>query len=131
MNTLIHVQIVTPLDTAWTGTCGKVSVQTTGGWWTFLPRHREMVALVVPGIVTAWLADGGEILVAVDEGLLTKRGPDLTIATRHAAVGRNAEDLKKEAGRQFAEARAGEELMQQVIGRLETDFIRCFVRADG
>jgi F-type H+-transporting ATPase subunit epsilon len=131
MNAAMQVRIMTPLEVVWEGDCARVSVQTSSGWWTLLPRHREMVAIVVPGIVSAWLPDGTEMLVATDGGILTKRGRDLSIATRRAAVGASEADLRTVVDRQFAEARKHEQAMQQVIGRLETDFIGSFARTGG
>lgn len=120
-------KVMTPTALACEGDAVTISVPTVSGWWTFLPRHRDMVTIVVPGVLTWKGTDNVVIKVAIDEGILTKRKGSITVASRHAAVGTTIEELHRIIADQFAKENEKEKRMHSVIALLEGDFLRRFV----
>ena len=104
----------------------NVCVKTEEGWWTFLPRHADMVTVLVPHVMACKLADGGELLFALDDGILVKKGREVTVAVRHAASGKNPAELENTIKEEFFRVDELEQRMRAVISRLQADFFRFF-----
>ncbi len=104
----------------------RVRVKTVSGWWGFMPQHRDIVTLVLPGIVTCSQGKGRFLFVAVDEGILTKSKERLTLAVRKAASGPSTAALERIVLEEYKAADEHAAHTKQIIARLEADFLKCF-----
>ena len=95
------------------------------GHFTLLPRHADVVTVLVPGLL-AWL-DDEERFAAVDGGLLIKRGADVTIATERAVVGSGLGELRRTVEQDFRATDERERVARGAMARLEVDFIQRFM----
>ena len=127
MTGAMRLRVLTPSALLCETEATKVHVQTVSGWWTFLPAHRDMVTLVVPGILTCTGPAEAVLLIAMSEGLLAKRKGDVTLSVRHAVSGGTAEELLRIVKEQYTGEDDAEAGMARIIARLESDFVRCFV----
>ena len=55
----------------------RIVAETREGSFGLLPHRLDCVAALVPGILIYQAESGGEVLVAVDEGVLVKTGADV------------------------------------------------------
>jgi len=65
------------------------------GSFCLLPRHVDCVAIIRPGILL-YVADGEEFFLAVDDGVLCKKGSQITLVTLRAVEGSSLESLASE-----------------------------------
>ena len=101
----------------------KVSTEAVDGSFTLLPRHIDMVAALVPGLLT-YVLDGVERLVAIDGGILVKRDRSVRVATGEAIPGDDAADLQRALSASMEDSRDAERRTRAAIAHLETDAIR-------
>ena len=102
----------------------KILVETSQGLLAILPRHMDCVVPVYPGILTLEI-DGLEHL-AVNRGLLVKRGRQVTISARELIAGELASltaqvDLLRERRLE------SESASRSAKTRLESSFTRRFL----
>ena len=74
----------------------RIVAETPRGSFGLLPRRRDCIAALAPGILTYETPEDGEVFVAVDEGVLVKTGPDVLVSVRRAIGGT---DLGRTASR--------------------------------
>jgi F-type H+-transporting ATPase subunit epsilon len=65
----------------------RIVAETREGSFGLLPHRLDCVAALVPGILIYQAESGGEVLVAVDEGVLVKTGADVLVSVRRAIGG--------------------------------------------
>jgi F-type H+-transporting ATPase subunit epsilon len=128
---VMNVTIETPSWSFDTVRATKVRVRTVSGWWGFLPRHRDTVTLVSPGIATIDRETGGPLFVAIDGGVLTKVKENLTLVVSRAATGPTTADLERIVGGEYAASDEREAHTRRIIARLEADFLRSFPMGKG
>lgn len=119
----MDLKIVTPTATVVEAVTSKISAETTDGWRTLLPRHIDAVATIAPGLLS-YVADDVERLVAVDGGVLVKRGRRVRVATGEAVAGDDIRSLQRALRSSFADTRESERRARTAIAHLETDAIR-------
>ena len=105
----------------------KVNAEAQNGSFCLLPRHLDFVAALVPGILSYETAHGGEVFVAVDQGILVKRGAVVLVSTRNAVRGPSLGQLKQTVERQFKVLDEREKLARSVMTKIEASFIRRFL----
>jgi F-type H+-transporting ATPase subunit epsilon len=121
--TAMRLQVVTPGAVVVDEPADKVSTEAVDGAFTLLPRHVDFVAALVPGLLT-YVHDGIEQLVAVDGGILVKRGRSVRVATAEAIPGEDVVDLQRALRTSFAEVGETERRARAAIAHLETDAVR-------
>lgn len=102
----------------------RVVVEARGGSFGILPRRLDCVAALEPGILTYETADEGEVFVAVDEGVLVKTGPDVTVSVRRAMAGDDLEHLREVVEREFLRIDEVERGVRAALAKMETGLIR-------
>lgn len=102
----------------------KVTADGEHGSFTLLPHHVDFVAALVPGLLAYEAPEGPEAFAAVDEGLLVKCGPEVTISTSRAVVGGTLGRLRQTVEEEFRHVDDRERAARGVVARLEADFIR-------
>jgi F-type H+-transporting ATPase subunit epsilon len=108
----------------------KVVAEAQNGSFCLLPRHVDFVAALVPGILALTSQDGEETFVAVDEGVLVKRGPGVLISTWNALQGKLGE-LRQAVREQFRELDEREQQARLALDHLEASLVRQIFEWEG
>ena len=104
----------------------RIVAETREGSFGLLPHRLDCVAALVPGILIYQTESDGEVLVAVDEGVLVKTGPDVLVSARRAIGGTDLGQLRDAVEREFLTLDEHEQSVRQVVAKLETGFLRRF-----
>jgi F-type H+-transporting ATPase subunit epsilon len=104
----------------------RIVAETGAGSFGLLPHRLDCVAALVPGILIYETEAQGEVVVAVDEGVLIKSGADVRISVRRALSGTDLGQLRASVEREFLSQDAEAQNMRSVMAKLETGFLRRF-----
>lgn len=105
----------------------RVIAETRDGSFALLPRRRDCVAALSPGILTYETGgDGVEKYVAVDEGILVKNGADVMVSVHNAIGGDDLSSLRAAVDKRFLEASETEKSIREVLAKLDTAFVHRF-----
>lgn len=102
----------------------RIVLETPGGSFGILPRRLDCVAALEPGILIYENEGGGEVFVAVDEGVLIKTGPDVTVSVRRAMAGANLDHLREVVEEEFLQLDEHERGVRVALAKMESGFIR-------
>ncbi|HOW99628.1 MAG TPA: F0F1 ATP synthase subunit epsilon, partial [Deltaproteobacteria bacterium] len=105
----------------------KVVAEAGNGSFCLLPRHVDFVAALVPGLLRIFAADGTEEFYAVDEGILVKRGDDITVSTRNAVRVPDLGQARRVVEEKFKALDDREKSARTAAARLEADLVRRFM----
>jgi F-type H+-transporting ATPase subunit epsilon len=105
----------------------RIVAETRAGSFGLLPHRLDCVAALVPGILIYQTEADGEVLVAVDEGVMVKTGPDVLISVRRAIGGTDLGQLHDAVKKEFLTLDEHEQSVRQAVAKLETGFVRRFV----
>lgn len=106
----------------------KVVAEGQGGAFCLLPRHIDMAAALVPGLLSFTSADGAQGLLGIDEGVLVKRGGDVLVATLNAVRGDDLATLRAAVQARFIELDQHERIARSALARLEAGVVRRFLQ---
>lgn len=122
--TLMHLKVLLPFG-IFTDKIGvsRIVAETNKGSFGLLPRRLDCVAALVPGILVYENEMAGEVYVAVDEGVLTKTGLDVTVSVRNAIGGTDLGQLREAVEREFMHLNERERDVRSVISKMESGFI--------
>ena len=104
----------------------SIVAETREGSFGLLPHRLDCVAALVPGILIYQTEVDGEVLMAVDEGVLVKTGPDVLISVRRAIGGTDLGQLRDAVEKEFLTLDEHEQSVRLVVAKLETGFLRRF-----
>ena len=104
----------------------KVSAEGPEGAFGIRPRHLDMAAALLPGILTYWPTGRGESFMAINGGILVKQGDRVLVATRLAVSGELGL-LHETVNRFINEVDDRERKTRSAVARLEAVFVRRFV----
>jgi len=107
----------------------KVSALAENGSFTLLPRHIDFVTSLVQGILSYYSEDQEKFL-AINEGILVKRGSEVTVSTRNAISGDKLGELQQAVRDKFQKEDEQEKKARSALARLESDFIRRFMEIE-
>ncbi len=96
------------------------------GGFTLRPRHIDMATAIVPSILSYLNEADEQRYLAVDHGIVIKRGEEVTVATNRAVLGELG-NLEKEVRLMLAVADERERSSRAAVARLEADFVRRFL----
>jgi len=105
-----------------------VIAETREGSFEMLPRRRDCVATIAPGILAYEVEGGDETYVAVDEGILVKNGSDISVSVHNAIGGTDLASLREAVDRNFLATSETDKDIRLVLARLEGAFVRRFAR---
>lgn len=106
----------------------KVVAEDGLGFFGMLPRHIDFVTGLVNGILSYELPDGTVRYAALGEGVLVKAGPDVTISTARAVLGREISELREILEREFLVEDERDRKVRTAAARLEADLARRFMK---
>jgi len=104
----------------------RIVAETQEGSFGLLPQRLDCVATLVPGILTYENETGGEVFMAVDEGVLVKTGADVLVSVRRAMSGSDLGQLREAVEKEFLTLDENEQSARTVMAKLETGFLRRF-----
>lgn len=104
----------------------RIVAETREGSFGLLPHRLDCVAALVPGILIYQTESGGEVLVAVDEGVLVKTGVDVLVSVRRAIGGTDLGQLHAAVKKEFLTLDENEQSVRTAVAKLETGFLRRF-----
>jgi F-type H+-transporting ATPase subunit epsilon len=105
----------------------KITAEAENGSFGLLPRHVDFATALAPGILTFVGADGREEFIAVDEGILLKRGSLVQVSTRNAVVGEELGELKRMIDDRLKNITDLERKSRDALNKLEADLVRRFM----
>jgi F-type H+-transporting ATPase subunit epsilon len=106
----------------------RIVFETREGSVGLLPRRRDCVAALVPGILTYQSEADGEVFVAVDEGVLVKIGDQVHVSVRRALSGTDLADLRDAVKRDYLILDALQMGARAATQKLESGFVGRFAR---
>jgi F-type H+-transporting ATPase subunit epsilon len=101
----------------------RIVAETREGSFGLLPHRLDCVAALVPGILIYEIGSGGEIFVAVDEGVLVKTGLDVIVSVRNAIAGTDLGQLRSTVEQEFLNLDEREQSVRSVMAKMESGFI--------
>jgi F-type H+-transporting ATPase subunit epsilon len=104
----------------------RIVAETGEGSFGLLPHRLDCVAALVPGILTYQTAEDGEVLVAVDEGVLVKTGMEVLISVRRAMVGGDLGQLRAKVEQEFLALDEQEQNVRSVMEKMEAGLLLRF-----
>ena len=104
----------------------RIVAQTRAGSFGLLPRRLDCAAALGAGILIYETAAGGEVFVAVDEGMLVKSGADVIVSVRRAIGGTDLGALHDAVKREFLTLDRREQDVRSVMAKLESGFLHRF-----
>jgi F-type H+-transporting ATPase subunit epsilon len=107
----LHVEIVTPEASLWSGDAQALMARSSSGEFTVLAQYTDTVGDLVPGVVRV-AADEGELAFVVHGGYfqVVHGGPDaVTLVTVLAGVAERTSDID------VARAQAAKEIAEQAL----------------
>ncbi len=102
----------------------KVIAEANNGSFCLLPRHIDFVAALTPGLLSIEDEKGQEVFMAVDEGILVKKGQDVSVSTRNVVTIPNLGQLKEVIEEKFKVIDDREKAARTAAARLEADLVR-------
>ena len=125
--TLMNLKILLPFQIFAEKTgVSRIVAETREGSFGLLPHRLDCVAALEPGILIYETESEGEVLVAVDEGVLIKTGLDVFVSVRRALGGADLGQLRDTVEQEFLTLDEQEQSMRSVITKLEAGFLRRF-----
>jgi F-type H+-transporting ATPase subunit epsilon len=123
----MHLKVLLPFQ-VFADQAGVTSIvaETREGSFGLLPHRLDCVAALVPGILIYRTETGGEVLVAVDEGVLVKTGTDVLVSVRRAIGGTDLGQLHAAVEKDFLTLDESEQSVRTAVAKLETGFLRRF-----
>ncbi len=126
----MRLKVLLPTEILVDETVSKVSAEAENGSFCLLPRHIDFVAALVPGLLSFITAAGREIFLAVDEGILVKRGEQVLVSTRNAVLGPDLGMLKQMVDAQYRVLDERERMARSAVAKLEANFVRRFIEME-
>jgi F-type H+-transporting ATPase subunit epsilon len=123
----MRLRVTLPTSVLFDGEVKKINTEATNGAFTILPRHIDFTTALVPGLLSLTTPEGREIFLAIDEGILVKRGSDVMISTRNALRGSELGKMREAVEEHFRRMDEREKRARSALVRMEADFIRRFV----
>jgi F-type H+-transporting ATPase subunit epsilon len=106
----------------------RIVAETREGSFGLLPHRLDCVAALVPGILIYQTESDGEVLVAVDEGVLVKTGADVLVSVRRAISGTDLGQLHAAVAKEFLTLDENEQSVRSAVAKLETGFLQRFAK---
>ena len=125
--TLMNLKVLLPFQIfAEKAGVSRIVAETREGSFGLLPHRLDCVAALAPGILIYETESDGEVLVAVDEGVLVKTGQDVLVSVRRAIGGTDLGQLRDSVEKEFLTLDEHEKSVRTVMAKLETGFLRRF-----
>jgi len=105
----------------------SVVAEAEDGFFCIEPRHIDYLSGLVPGVLYYRDTGGRERYVAIDGGILVKRGREVFVSTERAVAGPDLGMLQKTVETEFTLLDRREAAVQRAMAHIEADMIRRLV----
>lgn len=122
--------VLVPEARLFDGAVAKVVAEATTGSFALLPRHADLVAPLVPGVLVYETAEGETGYFGVDEGLLVKCADEVSVAVRRAVGGRDLAELRRLVEEEYLALDEEERVARSALARLEAGVVRRMLELD-
>ncbi len=123
----MHLRILLPFGIfADQSGVSRIVAETRDGAFGLFPRRRDCVAALEAGILIYETDAGGEVFVAIDEGILVKAGREILVSVRQALGGSDLGQLRETVEKDFLAADEDAQSVRSVMAKLESGFLRRF-----
>lgn len=122
----LNLRIVLPTRIVLDQPVRKIVADGSHGSFALLPRHVDLLAKLVPGLLAYETGEGIEEFLAVDEGVLVKCGDQVRIATVNAVRGPSLGQLQRQVDEMTHRRARREEMARMAQHRIEADLLRRF-----
>jgi F-type H+-transporting ATPase subunit epsilon len=102
----------------------KVVAEAENGSFCLEPNHVDFVTSLDAGILSYTESEGQEVFVAVNRGVLVKRGPQVMVSTRDAVRGPELGTLRHTVEQRFEQESEEERQARTALAKLEARFAR-------
>jgi F-type H+-transporting ATPase subunit epsilon len=102
----------------------KIIAEGEHGQFCLLPRRRDLVSVLVPGILVYVPEDGDERYAAVDDGLLVKQGSNVNVSVREAVVDAELGELEQMVNETYRNRDEEERRAETAMKALESSFMK-------
>jgi|GEM_PF-288346 len=131
---MMELKVIVPGGTVLRARVSSISAPGTHGSFGVLPRHIDWVAVLVQGILAyvpeaaddraSTPAEELERYVALDGGVLVKRGERVVVATQNAVTADRLEDVENAVAEMLHTETERERDARAVLFRIETDVVQ-------
>jgi len=104
----------------------KVIAEALDGYFCLLPRHRDFVTALVPGVVAFNDQSGVERFAAIDEGVLVKCASSVMISAYNGVRGGDLDGLQSLVEETYLQLNEHERRARTALSRLEAGTLRKF-----
>lgn len=124
---LMHLQVLLPSGVfARYELVESITLETPEGSFGLLAHRRDCVAAIEPGILTYIIKGQSPHYLALDEGVVVKKGQLVSVSVRNAHTGADLTELKQSVQTEFLSLTEQEREVRAVLARLESGFMRGF-----
>ena len=120
----MRLEVLTPTALVVDEPIVKLVADGPDGLFALLPRHIDMAAALVPGLLAFVTVGGEERFLGIDEGVLVKRGAAVRISVLDAIASADLASLRAEVARRFLGLDEQERAARTALARLEAGAIR-------
>ena len=107
-----------------TANVSRIQVETSDGFYGFLPQRLDCLAAIVPGIFSYEIENQGYKYLALDEGIMVKTGKKVMISVRNAIGGEDLGSLHDALKKEIVHLKESEGEFRTMGVQLENRFIR-------
>ncbi len=101
-----------------------IEIETASGVMGLLPRRRDCVAPLIPGILAYRHQNGDHGYVAIDHGILNKISTEVTISVRRAFSGQQLEDLNAIINAYYHDQEQEDKELRSLFAKMESGLLR-------
>jgi len=106
----------------------RIVAETREGSFGILPHRLDCVAALVPGILLYETTEASTVYLAVDEGVLVKSGPNVSVSVRRAVAGTSLDELQQAVKRDFLLLDSHEREVRKAVAKMEAAFVGRFAQ---
>ena len=106
----------------------RIVANTDQGFLGLLPNRLDCVAVLTPGILSWQSESEGEVVIAIDDGVLVKAGKEVLISVRNAIGGKDIKTLHEAVKENFIKESDQEKEMRLTLAKLESGFVHRFAQ---
>ena len=123
---MMRLRVLLPTEVLVDEAVSKVIAEAENGSFCLLPRHVDFVSALAPGLLCFTGASGREEFAAVDQGVLVKRGREVSVSTLDGVRGDRLETLRQLVDERFVELDEHGRRARTALARLEAGALRGF-----
>lgn len=122
----MHLKLLLPTEVLLDQAVAKLIVEARDGYFCLLPRHRDFVAALAPGVLAYYDGSGAERFAAIDEGVLVKCGRDVMVSAYDGVLGSDLDHLQALVDDTYLQLDEHERRARTALSRLEAGTLRKF-----